>query len=95
MYCLTVRDVHNNGRADNYFFETLEEADKWSNVILTLFENKVGFVGYQWDVIEVTTAKVSLDEYMECHGLNKCGNTSIACPQYTDQNHDYCHLCRS
>ena len=95
MYCLTIRDVHNNGWADNYFFETVEEAKSWSEAILTLFENKEGFEGYQWEVTEVATAKISLDEYMEGHGLNKCGNTPIACPEYTDEDHDYCHKCRS
>ena len=95
MYCLTIRDTHNNLWADNYYFETLEEANKWSNAVLTLFENKEGFGGYQWEVTEVTTAKVSLDEYMEGHGLNKCRHTTIACPEYVGEDFDFCYKCRS
>ena len=95
MYCLTIRDVHNNGWADNYFFESLKEADIWSDAILTLYNNKEGFEGYQWEVTEVKPTKMTLTKFMEGYGLHKCANTPIACPEYADEDHDYCYKCRS
>ena len=95
MYCLTVRDVHNNGWADNYFFETLEEANSWSEAMFSLYDSKEGFEGYQWGITKVKLTKVTLNKFMKGYGLHKCGNTPIACPGYTDEDHDYCHKCRS
>jgi len=95
MYCLTIRDAYNNCWAKNYYFDTLEEANKWSEALFCLYDNKESFQGYQWGISEVKLTKLTLDKFMEGHGLNKCRNTTIACPKYADQNFDFCHTCRS
>ena len=85
MYCLTIRDAHNNCWAKNYYFNTLEEANNWSNALCSLYDNKEAFEGYQWGISEVKSTKLTLDKFMKGHGLNKCRHTTIACPEYVGE----------
>jgi hypothetical protein len=95
MYCLTIRDVYNNQWADNFYFETKEEADIWSNAIKSLFDNKEGFEGYQWEVTKVSLTEMTLDEFMKGCDMLKCNNTPVACPEYVRLDEVYCYKCRS
>jgi hypothetical protein len=94
MYCLTIRNVHNNEWADNYYFETKEEAETWSTAMYITYANKDGFREYQWEITKVKTTKRTLDAFMGDHGIYKCLNTVIACPNYTQENSSLCGKCR-